>query len=227
MRPRALEIIERNARAQSRLVDDILDVSRIIGGKLRLDLARITLVVGHHHQRCQPSSPNRRPTPRGSSCHAADRTPPGSQNWMPIASQQVVSNLLSNAIKFTNPEGRVEPDRASCRGPWVVIQVTDTGEGIEPLVDRESVPAILARRLVFAQSSARAGAGARVGDRQSDRSSPRRDGHGVQRGEGHGKAPRCSSGTAGVSFPPEVPTSPDSHPQSHCARGTSFSASTI
>jgi CheY-like chemotaxis protein/nitrogen-specific signal transduction histidine kinase len=124
---RAFEVIERNARTQARLVDDILDVSRIIGGKLRLDIGPTDLgraVVGaidtlRPAADAQGLTLSVRVGDLGTIEGDADRI------------QQVVWNLVSNAIKFTSRGGRIEVT-ASRRDPWVVIQVDDTGEGIEP-----------------------------------------------------------------------------------------------
>ncbi len=124
---RAFEVIERNARTQTRLVDDILDLSRIIGGKLRLDMARTDLgrAIANAIDAVRPASDAKGVTL--SACIGdlgqieadADRI------------QQVVWNLLSNAIKFTSRGGRVEVT-ASFLGSRAVIRVDDTGEGIEP-----------------------------------------------------------------------------------------------
>jgi signal transduction histidine kinase len=123
---RAFEVIERNARTQARLVDDILDMSRIIGGKLRLDVARTDLgrVIASAVDSLRPAADAKGVTLSiclgnlGEIEADADRI------------QQVVWNLLSNAIKFTTSGGRAEVT-ASRRGSRVVIRVDDTGEGIE------------------------------------------------------------------------------------------------
>lgn len=124
---RAFEIIERNARTQARLVDDILDLSRIIGGKLRLEMTPTDLAAA-----ITGAVDSLRPAASAKgialSIHVgalgriyadADRI------------QQVIWNLLSNAIKFTSHGGRVEVT-ASRDGSRVVVRVDDTGEGIEP-----------------------------------------------------------------------------------------------
>ncbi|HWP44026.1 MAG TPA: PAS domain S-box protein, partial [Blastocatellia bacterium] len=125
---RALETIERNAQAQAQLIEDLLDVSRIIAGKLRLDVKPIDLtsVIKAAIDSVQ---------------HAADAR--GIQLQMvldPAASrtrgdaarlQQVVWNLLSNSIKFT-PEGGLVQVRLDRAGSQTQITVTDTGEGINP-----------------------------------------------------------------------------------------------
>jgi signal transduction histidine kinase/ActR/RegA family two-component response regulator len=126
---RAFEVIERNARTQARLVDDILDVSRIIGGKLRLDIGPTDLgrAIAGAIDTLRPAADAQgltlsvRMDELGTIEGDADRI------------QQVVWNLVSNAIKFTSRGGRVDVT-ASRRDPWAVIQVDDTGEGIEPVI---------------------------------------------------------------------------------------------
>ena len=124
---RALEIIERNARTQARLVDDILDLSRIIGGKLRLDLARTDVAAA-----ITGAVDSLRPAADAKGVILSAEI--GGLGFAELDAdrlQQVVCNLLSNAIKFTSRGGRVELT-ASCRGPSIVVRVTDTGEGIDP-----------------------------------------------------------------------------------------------
>lgn len=125
---RAVEIIDRNAKAQARIIEDILDVSRIVTGKLQVEpkltdivaIARATLEV------VRPSATARR----------LSMTLEASSAAVPIVvdperMQQVIWNLLSNAVKFTEPSGavklRIERARSS-----VIVAVTDTGIGIEP-----------------------------------------------------------------------------------------------
>ena len=124
-RSRALETIERNAHVQEQLIADILDVSRIVTGRLRLDLRPIELapVVDAAIETLQPSA-----AAKGVelSC-TLGRT--GKVLGDPDRLQQVVWNLLSNAIKFTPAGGRVSV-ALSRAGAAAVISVTDTGEGI-------------------------------------------------------------------------------------------------
>ena len=125
---RAVEIIERNAKAQAQLIEDLLDISRIISGKLRLEVRSVDLVPviesavdavrlaaeskGIHIQRVLDS---------GIGLISGD----------PDRLQQVVWNLLSNAIKFTPREGRVQV-RLEKNGSTARIVVSDTGIGIGP-----------------------------------------------------------------------------------------------
>jgi PAS domain S-box-containing protein len=122
---RALETIERNAHVQEQLIADILDVSRIVTGRLRLDLRPIELapVVDAAIETLQPSA-----AAKGVdlSCTLA-RT--GKVLGDPDRLQQVVWNLLSNAIKFTPAGGHVSV-ALTRSGAAALISVTDTGEGI-------------------------------------------------------------------------------------------------
>ena len=125
---KALDTIERNARAQAQLIDDLLDVSRIITGKLRMDV--------------RPSDPNSfidaaveavRPAAEAKGVRVqkvmdtGDVSIPGD----PVRLQQVVWNLLSNAIKFTPRGGRVQI-RSERVNSHLEIVVSDTGQGIAP-----------------------------------------------------------------------------------------------
>ena len=123
---RALETVERNARAQAQLIADLLDVSRIITGKLRLDSRPVEL-----HRIIDAALDSVRPAADAKGIQL-------SLSFAPLASpvlgdsdrlQQVVWNLLSNAIKFTPRGGRVEV-RLREEGPYAAIQVSDTGIGI-------------------------------------------------------------------------------------------------
>ena len=98
---RAVETIDRNAKSQAQLIEDILDVSRMITGKLRLNNETVDIA---------------------SVINAAIDS---------VQLQQVVWNLLANAIKFTPSGGRVEV-RVARAGEDVEIQVSDTGQGIDP-----------------------------------------------------------------------------------------------
>jgi signal transduction histidine kinase len=125
---RAYETIERNARAQAQLIGDLLDVSRIITGKLRLELGAVDLprVIEAVLDTVRPAAEAKR------IAVALRFDPAASAVWGDADRlQQVVWNLLSNAIKFTPPGGQVE---AALRraGDRVEIRVSDSGAGIEP-----------------------------------------------------------------------------------------------
>ncbi len=124
---RALEIVERNAQAQNKLIDDLLDISRIITGKLRLDVRPVDLagvvaaVVDALHPTAEAKAIRLQAVldPRaGPVAGDADRL------------QQVVWNLLTNAIKFTPKDGRVQV-RLERVDSHVEIVVSDSGTGIE------------------------------------------------------------------------------------------------
>ena len=123
---RALDAVERNARAQAELVEDLLDTSRVVSGKLHVDLAPTAIgpVVDGSVESFGPLARARR-IDLTSSCEAdlpavlAD----------PTRLQQIVGNLVSNAVKFTPAGGRVQvAARRSAEG--VEITVADTGSGI-------------------------------------------------------------------------------------------------
>ncbi|HYB94598.1 MAG TPA: ATP-binding protein [Vicinamibacterales bacterium] len=124
----ALDAIERNTRAQSQLVEDLLDISRIITGKLRLDVRSVELssVVDTAVDAVKPAADAKNIRlqkvldPRAAPISAD-----------PDRLQQVVWNLLSNAIKFTPKHGRVQV-RLERINSHVEIIVSDTGEGITP-----------------------------------------------------------------------------------------------
>jgi PAS domain S-box-containing protein len=125
---RALEVIERNARAQAQLVDDILDVSRIITGKLRLVVAPVELasVIDGALEVVRLAA-----HAKGIELHAALDPGVGTVNGDAARLQQVVWNLLANAVKFTPPGGRVLIRLQHAAGMARIV-VTDTGAGIAP-----------------------------------------------------------------------------------------------
>jgi len=119
---RALEAIERNARAQSQLIEDLLDISRIVTGKIRLDVRPIepAAVIEAALDAVRPAAESR---------SIALETALEPVYADPDRLQQVVWNLLTNAIKFTPPGGLVEV-RLERVGASVEIVVQDTGQGI-------------------------------------------------------------------------------------------------
>ncbi len=125
---RALEVIERNAKLQTRLIEDLLDVSRIISGSLRLQIRPIALgpVI-------EAAAANTRPgaQAKGIRLDLVLDPSPATIAGDPVRMQQVVSNLLVNAVKFTPAGGTVEV-RLERKGPEVQISVKDTGAGIRP-----------------------------------------------------------------------------------------------
>ena len=127
-RRRAIESIERNARAQTVLIDDLLDVSRVISGKLRLESHPVDLqsVVLAAIDAVKPAV-RAREIDLNVSMGPLGGEVIGDANRL----QQVVWNLLSNAVKFTPSGGRVEV-AVEDRGGAVQITVADTGIGVEP-----------------------------------------------------------------------------------------------
>jgi len=124
----AVEIIERNAKAQAQLIDDILDVSRIVSGKLRLDLKPTQL-----NQIIATAVDSIRPLAEAKSIRLKVEL---DQEAGPVSGdsdrlQQIVWNLLTNAVKFTAAEGEIEI-RLIDAGDNVEIVVKDTGMGIAP-----------------------------------------------------------------------------------------------
>ena len=125
---RALETIDRNAKCQAQLVEDILDVSRMITGKLRLNIEAVDLasVINAAIDAVQLAAESKGIQLQVTLDPAA-RQILGDSGRL----QQVVWNLLSNAIKFTPAGGRVEV-RLEHAGPNIQLQVNDTGQGIKP-----------------------------------------------------------------------------------------------
>jgi signal transduction histidine kinase/ActR/RegA family two-component response regulator len=124
----ALEIIERNARAQTKLIEDLLDVSRITTGKLRL----ATSVVGIAPI-VQAAADAVRPTAEARGVNLDVHLPATPLRIVadPDRLQQVVWNLLSNAVKFTSAGGRVSVAVEQV-ATNLQIRVADTGQGIDP-----------------------------------------------------------------------------------------------
>ncbi|EYF06274.1 hybrid sensor histidine kinase/response regulator [Chondromyces apiculatus] len=129
MRQRGLETIERNARMQTQLIEDLLDITRITTGKLRLqvkpvDLARVV----------EASLDAVRPAAEAKGVRLEAEIDPAMGRVLGDAErlQQVVWNLLSNAVKFTEREGRVRIVLRQTASA-AEIAVEDTGKGIDPL----------------------------------------------------------------------------------------------
>jgi signal transduction histidine kinase/DNA-binding response OmpR family regulator len=126
---RGLEVIERNARTQTRLIEDLLDVSRIVTGKLELELHPLpvdeTLEAAFEDARALAQE-------RGVELTLASRCP---GVWLHVDAhrlRQVLGNVISNAIKFTPKGGRATLAAALQPDDTVEISVTDTGKGIDP-----------------------------------------------------------------------------------------------
>jgi len=125
---RALATIERNARAQAQLIADLLDVSRIITGKLRLDFQPVELP-----RIIEAVLDSVRPAADAKEIRLDVALDPLASPVLGDADrlQQVIWNLLSNAIKFTPREGAVEV-RLRQTGASVEVRVSDNGAGIRP-----------------------------------------------------------------------------------------------
>jgi signal transduction histidine kinase/ActR/RegA family two-component response regulator/PAS domain-containing protein len=127
-RHHGLEVIERNARMQAQLIEDLLDMSRISAGKMRLDIQPV-----HPVSFIEAAIEAVRPAAEAKAIRLSKRLDPATVPIVgdPSRLQQVVWNLLSNAIKFTPNHGRVliELQRVNSS---VEITVEDTGIGIKP-----------------------------------------------------------------------------------------------
>lgn len=125
---RALDIIVRNARAQRQLIDDLLDISRIISGKLRLNVCPVKLAP-----MIEAVIDGVRPAADARNIHllTALDSLAGPISGDPDRLQQVIWNLLSNAIKFT-PKGGSVAVRLERVQSHIEIIISDTGQGITP-----------------------------------------------------------------------------------------------
>ena len=152
---RGLETIERNARAQSQLIEDMLDMSRLIAGKVRVEARAVTPA-----EFVNAALETARPAALAKGIHLAAEVDydAGPVLGDPARMQQVMSNLVSNAIKFTEAGGRV---CVSVRreGAGVAIDVADSGAGIDP----EFLPYVFDRFRQADSSSARRHGGLGLG----------------------------------------------------------------
>jgi PAS domain S-box-containing protein len=125
---RAIETIVRNARVQTRLIDDLLDISRIITGKLRLDARPVELapIIESVVEGVRPTA-----EARSIQLQITVDSQTSPINGDPDRLQQIFWNLLTNAIKFTPKGGRVQVwfERIESH---VEITISDTGQGISP-----------------------------------------------------------------------------------------------
>jgi PAS domain S-box-containing protein len=150
----ALEIIERNTQAQARLIDDLLDVSRIVSGKLSMQMRPVTL-----NSTAQGAVADLRlaAEAKGIDLRLSEDEElklTGDSDRL----QQVVWNLLSNAIKFTPEGGRIEVVLKRV-GESAELRVSDTGRGISP----EFLPHVFDRFRQFTRADAHARAGLGLG----------------------------------------------------------------
>ncbi len=124
---RALQVIERNASAQTKMIDDMLDMARIVSGKLRLEMKTVDIVsiVIAAVDVIMPSADARKIAVR---THLDPKTPLIVGD--PDRLQQVIVNLLSNAVKFTDVGGSIEV-RLDISDTEACLVVKDTGRGID------------------------------------------------------------------------------------------------
>jgi signal transduction histidine kinase len=125
---RALQIILRNVNAQVRLIDDLLDMTRVSSGKLRLAVQPVDLrgVVEAALDTIRPAA-----EAKSIRLHSVLASPGGPVSGDTDRLQQIVWNLLSNAVKFTPKGGRVQVQLRQVRS-HVELLVSDTGQGISP-----------------------------------------------------------------------------------------------
>jgi signal transduction histidine kinase len=152
---RALETVERNAKAQAQLVEDILDVSRIITGKLVLDVRNIELIpiIESAIDSIRPAA-----DAKGIKLNTMFDSRIGPIQGDPNRLQQVIWNLMSNAIKFTPEKGRVEVLYRLVEN-GVEIRISDTGKGI----NRDFLPYVFDRFRQADSSAARMHGGLGLG----------------------------------------------------------------
>ena len=209
---RAVDVIDRNARAQVRLIEDLLDLNRIMAGKVRLDVKQVSLpeIVQSVIESAEPGA-------KAKDIRLEARldpdTPlvPGDSDRL----QQVVWNLLSNAIKFTARGGRIEVvlQRA---GASTVLSVSDTGIGIPGSLSSPRLRPLLAeRRLDVAQLRRPR---PRPGDLETAGRAARRNDPRHSPGEGRGatffvELPLAAVPARGDAAPAEPPTADASRPR--------------
>ena len=151
---RAVEVIDRNAKAQSQIVADVLDVSRIVMGKLRLDVRPVDLATV-----VEEALDTLRPAAAAKEIHIeASLEGGGRVSGDPDRLQQVIWNLVSNAIKFTSNGGRIQV-RLRREPSHVDVVVEDTGVGIRP----DFLPHVFERFRQSDSSSTRAHGGLGLG----------------------------------------------------------------
>lgn len=150
-----IEVIERNATAQNRIIEDLLDMNRILSGKIRLDVQRVDLLP-----LIESAVETVKPAAMAKNIRLQTLLDPLAQpvSGDPSRLQQIFWNLLSNAIKFTPSGGRVQVilERVNSH---VEVSVTDTGAGIDP----EFLPCVFERFRQADSSTTRHHAGLGLG----------------------------------------------------------------
>lgn len=125
-RKKALETIEKSARSQAKLLDDLLDSSRVASGRLKLEFREINLfeIVKTVHNLQKPTA-----DAKNIEINVKTNSEEIKVFGDAIRLQQVISNLLSNALKFTKDGGKIEIE-TQIKDKDVIIKVADTGQGI-------------------------------------------------------------------------------------------------
>ena len=152
---RAVQVIQRNAEAQSKLIEDLLDVSRIITGKLRIELQPVSFAV-----LTESTINSLGPAIDAKELRLEKTIDPAAGPILgdPSRLQQIVANLLSNAIKFTPSGGQIDV-ALQRHNSHVRLEIRDTGVGIAP----EHMPHIFERFRQVDSSNVRAHSGLGLG----------------------------------------------------------------
>ncbi|HEU4874120.1 MAG TPA: PAS domain S-box protein [Pyrinomonadaceae bacterium] len=152
---KAVTVIQRNAEAQSKLIEDLLDVSRIITGKLRIEVQPVSFA-----SITESAINSLRPAIDAKQLRLEKTIDPAAGPILgdPSRMQQIVTNILSNAIKFTPSEGRIDV-LLQRRDSHVRLEIKDSGVGIAP----EHLPYIFERFRQVDSSNMRAHGGLGLG----------------------------------------------------------------
>jgi PAS domain S-box-containing protein len=152
---RGVSVIERNAKAQAQLIDDLLDLSRVVTGKMRLAVREMSAI-----EVVAAALETVRPSAEAKSIRLQSVLDPDAGPLLgdPDRLQQIVWNLLSNAVKFTPKGGRVQVRLLRVQSQ-VEIEVVDTGEGIA----KEFLPHVFERFVQADSSVSRAHGGLGLG----------------------------------------------------------------
>src|SRR6267378_881627 len=201
---RALDVIVRQSDAQVQLIDDLLDVSRVISGKMRLDVRplELTAVVEQALDAVRPAADAKE-------VRLQSVLDPRVVAGDPDRLRQVTWNLLMNAVKFTPNGGRVQA-RLQRAASHVEIVVSDTGRGIAPDVRLRALPPGR-----FLQHAGARGPGPRVGAGQAPGRAARRQHHRAERRRGPGRDVRGQTAARlrGADASPRRARAPDGGPR--------------
>jgi PAS domain S-box-containing protein len=152
---KGLDVIDRNVRAQVKLIDDLLDVSRIITGKIKLEFREVGLaqVIENAMEQVRQMA-----EAKNIRIAFALGDSPGLVWGDPDRMQQIVGNILHNAVKFTPQGGSIDVTLRKA-GAYAEIEIKDTGEGIDPVF----LPHMFNRFSQFDSSSTRKHGGLGLG----------------------------------------------------------------